>query len=168
MAGDEGYRLKPPPFVRSRKYFVPSLASLTAPNPATFCFAKPGDRIQQPRTRKNESIWTRFFVAGDEGFEPPITGPEPVALPLGQSPINGAGYKPNCTIYRGLAQVCLGFCLFLFLSAVLYTEVSTDFKQEICPDCSPQNRKNEAEDIQCDEITDDTKYKVNNGDSKQQ
>ncbi len=22
-------------------------------------------------------------LAGDEGFEPPITGPEPVALPLG-------------------------------------------------------------------------------------
>lgn len=27
-----------------------------------------------------------FLLAGDEGFEPPITGPEPVALPLGQSP----------------------------------------------------------------------------------
>lgn len=27
------------------------------------------------------------LMAGDEGFEPPITGPEPVALPLGQSPI---------------------------------------------------------------------------------
>ena len=26
-------------------------------------------------------------MAGDEGFEPPITGPEPVALPLGQSPM---------------------------------------------------------------------------------
>ncbi len=26
-------------------------------------------------------------MAGDEGFEPPITGPEPVALPLGQSPV---------------------------------------------------------------------------------
>jgi hypothetical protein len=26
-------------------------------------------------------------MAGDEGFEPPITGPEPVALPLGQSPL---------------------------------------------------------------------------------
>ena len=26
-------------------------------------------------------------LAGDEGFEPPITGPEPVALPLGQSPM---------------------------------------------------------------------------------
>ncbi len=24
-----------------------------------------------------------FILAGDEGFEPPITGPEPVALPLG-------------------------------------------------------------------------------------
>jgi site-specific DNA recombinase len=27
------------------------------------------------------------LMAGDEGFEPPITGPEPVALPLGQSPL---------------------------------------------------------------------------------
>lgn len=26
-------------------------------------------------------------MAGDEGFEPPITGPEPGALPLGQSPM---------------------------------------------------------------------------------
>ena len=25
-------------------------------------------------------------MAGDEGFEPPISGPEPGALPLGQSP----------------------------------------------------------------------------------
>lgn len=29
------------------------------------------------------------LMAGDEGFEPPITGPEPVALPLGQSPMDG-------------------------------------------------------------------------------
>jgi hypothetical protein len=27
-----------------------------------------------------------FSLAGDEGFEPPILGPEPSALPLGQSP----------------------------------------------------------------------------------
>jgi hypothetical protein len=27
------------------------------------------------------------LVAGDEGFEPPILGPEPSALPLGQSPM---------------------------------------------------------------------------------
>ena len=33
--------------------------------------------------RDNSNI---FHLAGDEGFEPPITGPEPVALPLGQSP----------------------------------------------------------------------------------
>lgn len=29
------------------------------------------------------------LMAGDEGFEPPILGPEPSALPLGQSPITG-------------------------------------------------------------------------------
>jgi hypothetical protein len=28
-------------------------------------------------------------MAGDEGFEPPILGPEPSALPLGQSPLTG-------------------------------------------------------------------------------
>jgi hypothetical protein len=28
-----------------------------------------------------------YLLAGDEGFEPPILGPEPSALPLGQSPI---------------------------------------------------------------------------------
>jgi hypothetical protein len=28
----------------------------------------------------------RLCLAGDEGFEPPILGPEPSALPLGQSP----------------------------------------------------------------------------------
>ena len=28
-------------------------------------------------------------LAGDEGFEPPFLGPEPSALPLGQSPVQG-------------------------------------------------------------------------------
>ena len=35
-------------------------------------------------------------MAGDEGFEPPIMGPEPTALPLGQSPIKWiytSGYR---------------------------------------------------------------------------
>jgi hypothetical protein len=34
-------------------------------------------------------------MAGDEGFEPPILGPEPSALPLGQSPttlVTGVDY----------------------------------------------------------------------------
>lgn len=35
------------------------------------------------------TILEKLSLAGDEGFEPPITGPEPVALPLGQSPITG-------------------------------------------------------------------------------
>ena len=34
-----------------------------------------------------EHIFKHIFMAGDEGFEPPIPGPEPGALPLGQSPI---------------------------------------------------------------------------------
>ena len=34
-------------------------------------------------------------MAGDEGFEPPITGPEPGALPLGQSPTEAKRDKLN-------------------------------------------------------------------------
>jgi hypothetical protein len=39
-------------------------------------------------------------MAGLAGFEPTITGPKPVALPLGYSPINGGGsrtrtYEPD-------------------------------------------------------------------------
>jgi hypothetical protein len=30
---------------------------------------------------------SRFTLAGDEGFEPPIVEPESTALPLGQSPL---------------------------------------------------------------------------------
>ena len=32
-------------------------------------------------------------MAGDEGFEPPIAGPEPAALPLGQSPVGLEDYS---------------------------------------------------------------------------
>lgn len=41
------------------------------------------------------------ILAGDEGFEPPIMGPEPTALPLGQSPIFWSTYViiPNITPY---------------------------------------------------------------------
>ena len=49
-------------------------------------------------------------MAGDEGFEPPILGPEPSALPLGQSPIarklyhttisDGEGYmRASCSAH---------------------------------------------------------------------
>ena len=42
----------------------------------------PLSKIKQPDT------WSDCLIlAGDEGFEPPITGPEPAALPLGQSPV---------------------------------------------------------------------------------
>ena|GEM_PF-2239496 len=38
---------------------------------------------------RNKVICRNFEkpLAGDEGFEPPILGPEPSALPLGQSPM---------------------------------------------------------------------------------
>ena len=36
---------------------------------------------------KNDPLCESFFMAGDEGFEPPIVEPESTALPLGQSPI---------------------------------------------------------------------------------
>lgn len=37
--------------------------------------------------QKTPSCDGAFCLAGDEGFEPPILGPEPSALPLGQSPV---------------------------------------------------------------------------------
>jgi hypothetical protein len=40
-----------------------------------------------------------YFLAGDEGFEPPILGPEPSALPLGQSPIR-TSQKINTQIIK--------------------------------------------------------------------
>ena len=89
MAGDEGYQ--------SLRSF---LRSFTKENASRFllfhslrrtrrCFALQnwGFKILLPKTRKKMSKYSSFFLAGDEGFEPPITGPEPVALPLGQSPI---------------------------------------------------------------------------------
>lgn len=36
-----------------------------------------------------QRICIQRLMAGDEGFEPPILGPEPSALPLGQSPLQG-------------------------------------------------------------------------------
>ena len=42
------------------------------------------------------------IMAGDEGFEPPITGPEPGALPLGQSPTNQCILAKNNPNY----QIC--------------------------------------------------------------
>lgn len=36
---------------------------------------------------KKDPLRESVFMAGDEGFEPPISGPEPGALPLGQSPL---------------------------------------------------------------------------------
>ena len=51
--------------------------------------------VRTPENKKTTEVSDVFLalltpddhVAGDEGFEPPITGPEPVALPLGQSPV---------------------------------------------------------------------------------
>ena len=43
--------------------------------------------------KKVEQNSSTFFMAGDEGFEPPITGPEPGALPLGQSPMDSQVVK---------------------------------------------------------------------------
>jgi hypothetical protein len=48
------------------------------------------------RTKKVYSSICRLsnnLMAGNEGFEPPITGPEPVALPLGQFPKLGGKHR---------------------------------------------------------------------------
>ena len=46
-----------------------------------------GSRFFVNGSQDSEKIYFVAILAGDEGFEPPITGPEPVALPLGQSPL---------------------------------------------------------------------------------
>ncbi len=50
-------------------------------------------------------------MAGDEGFEPPITGPEPVALPLGQSPLNQPGEMH--LLPRTTDEIILAYSFFL-------------------------------------------------------
>lgn len=55
-------------------------------------------------------------MAGDEGFEPPITGPEPDALPLGQSPLDFQDYS----IAKANTQA--GWRLFLCLR-MAYTKI---------------------------------------------
>jgi hypothetical protein len=42
-------------------------------------------KLKQPYKRM-AVLRSILKLAGDEGFEPPIMGPEPIALPLGQSP----------------------------------------------------------------------------------
>ena len=52
-------------------------------------------KVRTPENKKTTEVSDVFLaqcdpeghVAGDEGFEPPILGPEPSALPLGQSPL---------------------------------------------------------------------------------
>jgi DNA invertase Pin-like site-specific DNA recombinase len=57
----------------------------------------------QSITDVNEVFVPRNFslghMAGDEGFEPPISGPEPGALPLGQSPIQIEIISKNVKFY---------------------------------------------------------------------
>ena len=89
MAGDEGYRLKPPPLARKMsKLIFPRYAT---PHPRYVLLAQNiGGSDPDRETMKNaRPKGLTIFMAGDEGFEPPITGPEPVALPLGQSPMSG-------------------------------------------------------------------------------
>lgn len=54
------------------------------------CIATPTDygvtvvgHTYRPTPRKKPVLRPTHFMAGDEGFEPPIMGPEPTALPLG-------------------------------------------------------------------------------------
>lgn len=52
-----------------------------------------GSRFFVDGSQDSEKIHFVAILAGDEGFEPPITGPEPVALPLGQSPMEQVDYS---------------------------------------------------------------------------
>ena len=40
-----------------------------------------------------------FKMAGAEGFEPPITGPKPVALPLGHAPTRKSQFFLSTTLH---------------------------------------------------------------------
>ena len=55
-------------------------------------------------------------MAGDEGFEPPILGPEPSALPLGQSPITESIVPQGAALLKQRPQtvVILNIMLALF------------------------------------------------------
>ncbi len=65
-----------------------SRISLRCAEPSVVLLRKTVGSSPRPQVMKNaRPKGLTIFMAGDEGFEPPITGPEPVALPLGQSPI---------------------------------------------------------------------------------
>ena len=52
-----------------------------------FCLWQQLGNLNQKIAHAGEDLDFLSEMAGDEGFEPPIMGPEPTALPLGQSPI---------------------------------------------------------------------------------
>ena len=52
-----------------------------------FCLWRQLGNLNQKIAHPGEDLDFYSEMAGDEGFEPPIMGPEPTALPLGQSPI---------------------------------------------------------------------------------
>ena len=70
LAGDEGFA------------FVDESPKVPGNALWAFPFESSLQTIQKDRP-KGQSL----CMAGDEGFEPPIPGPEPGALPLGQSPL---------------------------------------------------------------------------------
>ncbi len=79
MAGDEGFDL----VAQIKTRFVSStLAGGGRPKSTGLCRSNP-----KPEPNKNAHFRERLYLAGDEGFEPPIVEPESTALPLGQSPL---------------------------------------------------------------------------------
>ena len=56
---------------------------------SSFCLWQELKSTNEKIARESDNSEVFLKMAGDEGFEPPITGPEPVALPLGQSPMSG-------------------------------------------------------------------------------
>ena len=93
MAGDEGFDLVAPANSRLTTTQLPwslGFGRLSAT----------GARVRIP-TQNSKRAPTKadaLLLAGDEGFEPPMTGPEPVALPLGQSPLTEQLYLESALI----------------------------------------------------------------------
>ena len=74
-----------------------------------------------------------MLLAGDEGFEPPITGPEPVALPLGQSPLANCGTRAAVAVgaTRGDYTKKLAGMPVLDAAGGVVRKITTNFKAAV-------------------------------------
>ena len=93
VAGEEGFGHEYFPLRRTENLSTPTRGFAYSQNiaPSSSSLQKPSSWLLLPRNKTKlkytPSRGVYFsLIAGEEGFGPPITGPEPVALPLGYSP----------------------------------------------------------------------------------